>query len=64
MRMFLPVANKNKFKQFTIAPKSPPRRVLLEIQRVRAAPDPQLPDPDDDNDSGKLFFLNVLFYYN
>lgn len=39
---------KNLKKQFTLLPKSPPKRVLLEIQRERSKP-LKLPDPDEQN---------------
>ena len=45
-RGYSTLANKNFRKQFTSLPKSPPRRVLLQIQMERAKPF-SLPDQDD-----------------
>jgi hypothetical protein len=42
------IAKKNIHKQYAVVPKSPPRRVMMDIQRVRAMPSLKLPDQDDD----------------
>lgn len=48
------LTQRNVQKKFLLLPKSPPRRVLLDIQRERAKP-LRLPDQDDSNaDTAKL----------
>lgn len=46
------IAKKNRHKQYALIPKTPPRRVMLDVQRVRAMPDFQLPDQDEDGAEG------------